>query len=85
MRIKSGFPLFTNLFCCVWFSRHLFFLLFIFPSLGVLEERMRECRHTTSGSVGRRGDTEDYTVIRGSQCGFPYDHASKVICWWYLL
>ena len=24
-------------------------------------------------------------MIRGSRCGFPYDHTSKVNCWWYLL
>ena len=49
MRIESGFPLFTNLFFLVWFSCCLFSSLFIFPSQGVLEERMRECPRTTSG------------------------------------
>ena len=29
MRIENGFSLFTNFFCCVWFSRR-FVLLFLF-------------------------------------------------------
>ena len=42
----------------------LFSLLFVFLSLRVLEERMWECHCTTSGSVGRSGDTKAKTVIR---------------------
>ena len=80
MRIESGFPSFTNLFCCVWFSRRLFSLLFIFPSLWVLEESMRECRRTNCGSVGNRCVVGIHTVIRGSRCGSPKDHESRVNC-----
>ena len=71
MQIEGGFPLFTKWFCCVWFSCCLFSLVFIFPSLGVLEERLRDCRRTTRGSVGNRGVMGIHTVIKGSQCGSP--------------
>lgn len=61
MRIESGFPLFTKLFCCVCFS----------VAGGVLEERLRDCRRTTRGSVGNRGVMGIHTVIKGSRCGSP--------------
>ena len=46
---------------------------------------MRKCHRTTSDLGGRCGDMEAKTVIRGSRCRFPYDHASSVNCCWYFL
>ena len=56
------------------------FLVIYFSVARVLEERIRECHHTNSGSFGRDHDMEAQTMIRGSRCGFLYNHASSVNC-----
>ena len=62
-----------------------FVSLVIYFSVAVVLERMCECRHTTRGSVGIRGVMGIHTVVKGSQCRFPWDHESRVNCKWHLL
>ena len=71
MRIESGFPLVTKLFCRVWFFFLFIFLVIYFSVAGVLEERLRDCRRTTRGSVGNRSVMGIHTVIKVSRCGSP--------------
>ena len=51
----------------LWFI----FLVIYFSVAGVLEERLRDCRRTTRGSVGNRGVMGIHTVIKGFRCGSP--------------